>query len=182
MTTATGLMFVFLLGAPVSADPRQPPSLAGHWVMLNPDPASAQIPPICRLECVIVQEGKWLTVKTPAGEVLRSYDLTGAAVTDKSVVAGRTVEWATTARWEGSALVVDRTRTSDPGGAPVRLRIFLDEGRLVFERTWPGTGRGSPPAKFLYERRERPQPSPGGSGVPRFRGSGSLRSGSGSRS
>jgi len=137
------------------------PSFAGHWVMASGSLAKnpGQVPPICRLECLITQDENVIVVKTPGGETIKSYVLSGSPVKTTAEVLGRKVEYTDTARWEGSTvLIVSSTSTASTAGkqsrGETRLRISLQNGFLVFERTMTQPWGAEEHARFQYERRK----------------------------
>jgi hypothetical protein len=131
------------------------PDFSGRWAMINPDPSSSDIPPICALECVIAQDERTLSVKAPDGEARVTYRLDGVPVSSSREVLGRKVVTTVRAYWQDQAIVVERTTGSgerDEARHPVVTTMALEGDRLIFTRVWPGTGRGSTPVRFAYER------------------------------
>jgi hypothetical protein len=134
------------------------PSFSGHW-SLQPESLAAnsgQIPPICRLKCVIKQDEKSLVFMTPSGETILSYRLDGIPIKSTQASFGQTVEFSETAFWEGASLVLMRVTRRIPGNASVkpiesRSRLSLVNDRLVFDRTMDTYGSREN-AKFVYER------------------------------
>jgi hypothetical protein len=136
-------------------------TLAGHWVIAGAKESSSEIPPFCRLECVIDHDEKRLTVKSPGGDQIDTFVLGGVPIKTTSESFGHRMDRTRTASWDGSSLRIE-TRISVDGSEPniTHLHVSIANEQLQFERTMSsplnneGRGRGSKPARFIYDRRK----------------------------
>ena len=163
IAVALSLMLVVLDAGPLAAALGSPllqeqahPSFAGHWV-LSARPAG-EIPAICRVECIISQDEKTLTVRDVDGSLIQSYLLGGPPQKTTKTVFGHVLDETITSRWEGRVLLIDRVTVLQPETTPSEshLRISLVHGNLIFERTMksstaaPVVGRGGAPVQIIY--------------------------------
>lgn len=143
-----GTMAAALVASGLSA--QDTPNFAGSWTMVaSPDGGGrgggrggfgglGQA-------TTISQDGATLAITrtTQAGETESVYKLDGSESTNTLSFGGNSVEQVSTAKWEGSKLVI--TTRMDRGGSPFQttMALALDaEGNLVVESTRPGRGGG----------------------------------------
>jgi hypothetical protein len=95
----------------------------------------------------ITQDANTLTVVRMVGanQVTQTYRLDGSQSTNTVQQGGAAVEQTSTARFDGTKLVI--TTNANMGGNPVQTTMALSldaEGNLVVETTAPGRGGGAP--------------------------------------
>jgi hypothetical protein len=150
---SSALIVTALLAVGVSA--QSPPSFAGKWAAV-PDPnAGGGLGGPGGLG--ITQDAASMTIvrTTPMGEFTTAYKLDGSESKNTVNIQGNAVEMLSTAKWDGSKLLVKTKMNFDGNAVETSMTMMLDSsGNLLVETTRPDfQGGGSPvTTKTTYKK------------------------------
>lgn len=158
----TGLIAAAILAVSTAAF-AQKPDFSGTWTPEAPAAAPAT-PPAgggaggrmgggMAAPMTVKQTATELTTEMTRGEnkIVATYKLDGTESVNKQMGPNGEVEIKSTAKWDGSKLVISTTRPGRDGAMMTQVQTWsLEAGNLVIER--PGRGEGAPVQKTVYKK------------------------------